>query len=274
MFGPALVKLPDFLRRNGNAVPENAYKGAFQEAWGTELHMFDWLAEHKTTEIEALHLMIAAKPSHHGSMWTDLIPDRWISGIIPSDAGDSRAFTIVDVGTSSGIVLDAFSQRLPAQNFRLILQDLPGVIEGISNKTSMCQMTTTAGAKIERMDHDFFTPQPVKGANVYIVARNLHDWPDKEALKILKHIQAAMNEQSTLIIYDCVFSDKLEVVSERDAVADFGMMAALSSLERTEGQLVNLLQLAGLKLTNMWRSPSAEAKHAVLAVSLNNQVSR
>jgi hypothetical protein len=128
------------------------------------------------------------------------------------------------------------------------------------------QTDTAVEGKIEKMHCSFFERQPILGADVYILARTLHDWPDKEALVILKRIASAMAHTSTLLIYDGVFSDQLEPVSLRDAVADIAMMAALSSLERTEGQFRHLLDSAGLGLMHIWRSSVPGVKQAVLAV--------
>ncbi|KAJ6002024.1 hypothetical protein N7522_007251 [Penicillium canescens] len=142
VFGTSLIRLLEYLKPNGNTVPENANKGAFHDTPSTELHMFGWLVENKIVEMDALHQMMAAKASHHGRMWTDLIPEKWITGIVPAEEDSPHKFTIADVGASSGIVLDAFRQRLPARNVRLVLQDLPDVVEGNHHVTSMCRMTS------------------------------------------------------------------------------------------------------------------------------------
>ena len=272
MFIPLLGRLPVHLQQNGNRVPENANQGVFQDAYSTGSHIYDWFNENKV-EHDAFHQMMASRPSSHGGMWTDYIPEKWILGKFASEEAGPQEFTIVDIGASSANVLDAFKKRLPTQKVRLILQDLQEVTEGKHHITSMCQMTTNAPEKIQKMKHDFFDPQPVKGANVYILARALHNWPDKEASTILQHIQAAMSEQSTLLLYDCVFSDRLEAVSYNDAVSDMIMMAALASLERTEGQFRDLLHSVGLQLVNVWRSPLAEDKQAVLEIVRENRLS-
>lgn len=79
---------------------------------------------------------------------------------------------------------------------------------------------------------------------------SLNDWRRKEYVdKVRWGFLKALH--STLLIYESVFPDKLEVVSLNGAIADIAMMAALSSLERAEGQFRQLLRSAGLKLVNI-----------------------
>jgi hypothetical protein len=271
VFIPVLGRIPVYLRQNGNRPPENANNGVFQDALGTGSHIYDWFRQNKL-EHDAFHQMMVNRPSSHGGMWTDYIPQQWILEKLSSREPSSHDFTIVDMGASSRNVLDALKQKIPMHNVRLILQDLPDVTKGEHHTTTMCQTGSYAPEEIERMDHDFFDPQPVQGANVYVLARALHNWPDKEASKILQHIQAAMNQNSTLLIYDCVFSDRLEEVSYNDAISDMIMMAALASLERTEGQFRVLLHSVGLSLVNVWRSPLADDKQAILEIVRDDQI--
>lgn len=269
VFIPVLSRIPVYLRQNGNKAPENANNGIFQDAFGINSHIYDWYNQNPV-EHDAFHSMMVHRPSTHGGMWTDYIPEQWIVDKCLPKRAPSDEFTVVDMGASSSNVLEAFRQRLPIQKVRLILQDLPNVIQGKHHSTSMCQAGTHAPGDVEKMDHDFFTPQPVRAANIYILARALHNWPDKEASKILQHIQAAMNEHSTLLIYDTLFSDRLEDASYYDAVSDMIMMAILASLERTESQFRDLLHSVGLVLVNVWRSPVAGDKQAILEIALKN----
>lgn len=46
---------------------------------------------------------------------------------------------------------------------------------------------------IECTAHDFFTPQPVRGARAYHMHSVLHDWSDGNARKILMRLEEALN---------------------------------------------------------------------------------
>jgi hypothetical protein len=72
------------------------------------------------------------------------------------------------------------------------VQDLPIVIESLK--------PGDLPEGIEAQAHDFFKPQPVKGANAYYLAAVLHDWPDKQALQILGQIREAMRKKSVVLI--------------------------------------------------------------------------
>jgi hypothetical protein len=50
--------------------------------------------------------------------------------------------------------------------------------------------------------HNFFTPEPVKGAGLYFLRFIMHDWPDRDAKVILKHLRDAASSSSKLIICD------------------------------------------------------------------------
>lgn len=52
--------------------------------------------------------------------------------------------------------------------------------------------------------HDFFEPQPVKGAAVYLLQQVLHDWSEVYCVKILRHLRAAAGPGSQLVVVDCI----------------------------------------------------------------------
>lgn len=67
-------------------------------------------------------------------------------------ADEEGAVLLVDVGGGIGADMERFRKRYPDMPGKVIVQDLPDVI----NSTKMPQ-------GVEGMAHDFFTPQPVKG---------------------------------------------------------------------------------------------------------------
>lgn len=79
----------------------------------------------------------------------------------------------------------------------------------------------------------------------------LHDWPDEVCLKILGNITAAMKPgYSKLLINENVITDT-DAQWEQTAL-DIMMLTLLSSRERTRGNWEDLLQKAGLKISNVW----------------------
>ncbi|MCJ1439430.1 hypothetical protein MMC27_008824 [Xylographa pallens] len=60
-------------------------------------------------------------------------------------------------------------------------------------------------SRLTFQSHDFTHPQPVQGADIYLLRMILHDWPDSEAAKILRHMVSAMDKvNSRLLIMDTV----------------------------------------------------------------------
>jgi hypothetical protein len=104
-----------------------------------------------------------------------------------SEGGPDRPL-IVDVGGGKGQALKrimAAFPEIPAK--RLILQDRPDVIEDAK------AMTDFPGFEdVIKMPHNFFDPEPVKGALVYYIRRCMHDWSDANDTIILSHLASAM----------------------------------------------------------------------------------
>ena len=59
------------------------------------------------------------------------------------------------------------------------------------------------------MEHNFFTEQPVKGAEVYF-RWILHDWSDEYALRILQSLVPAMQNGCRIIFYEVLLTDDPE----------------------------------------------------------------
>lgn len=104
---------------------------------------------------------------------------------------------------------------------------------------------------IEAMPHDFFAPQPIKGAKAYFLHSVLHDWPDDKCKEIVQHIAAAMEKgYSKLLINDNVMPDR-----GAHWVAtglNLFMMTVFTGNERKGAQWRSLLEDVGLKVNNMW----------------------
>jgi hypothetical protein len=159
---------------------------------------------------------------------------------------------LVDVGGGLGEDLIAFKQKYRTIPGRLILQDLPIVINSIKNMPS----------GVEAMSHDFFSSQPVKGAKAYYLRTVLHDWPDKQALQILLRIREAMGPDSLLLINETLLPESN--VSLSAAQADLTMMVSFASLERTQKQFETLLNKAGFDLVHVWMPENFKSSSTTL----------
>ncbi|PMD29394.1 o-methyltransferas-like protein [Hyaloscypha variabilis F] len=143
---------------------------------------------------------------------------------------------VVDVGGGLGHATMQIKGLIGDVKGKVILQDRKEVLEDIKEDL---------GAGIEKMPHDFFTPNPVKGAAIYYIRRCLHDWNDAKCIEILQNISCSMTKNSRLLIAEIVLPTT--EVDVEGAWMDLTMMT-FTGRERTEEQWVELLTAAGLKL--------------------------
>jgi hypothetical protein len=172
---------------------------------------------------------------------------------------DPDSVTLVDIGGGRGQFIEALTDANPTLPGRLILQDLPAVIDSLE-KSSL---------GFEAMVHDFFTPQPVidkqihaptgfhlqliyviPGARWSYPRRVLHDWPDADCLTVLRHTaHACKRGYSTLLITEFALPDT--GVGQQEALVDLNMMI-LNGMERSDMQGRGLLERAGLVTKRVW----------------------
>lgn len=108
----------------------------------------------------------------------------------------------VDIGGGKGLNISRLLNKYPhlPDKGKLALQDLPNTVSQIP--------PDGLDGRIQRMPHDFFTPQPIIGSRAYCIENVLHNWDDASARKILRHVRDAMiSGYSKLIISCMIFPD-------------------------------------------------------------------
>jgi hypothetical protein len=136
---------------------------------------------------------------------------------------------VVDVGGNIGHDMERFRQAHSETASRLYLQDRPEVV-----KLSKCP------DPVNKMDYDFFTPQPIKGSRVYYMHGVLHDWSDEPARKILAMQRDAMTPgYGTLLTHDYIAPRAF--AHPHTTAYDLTMMLMVAGAERTEMQWEELL---------------------------------
>ncbi|CAI7567087.1 unnamed protein product [Penicillium glandicola] len=102
--------------------------------------------------------------------------------------------------------------------------------------------------------HDFFTPQPIKGARAYSLHSILHDWSDEDGVKILENLVPALKKG-----YSRVLFNEIVINEEKPTLAatnmDMMMLAHFAVRERTEADWRDILTQAGLKVVNIYTYP-------------------
>lgn len=102
-------------------------------------------------------------------------------------------------------------------------------------------------SRVTFQGHDFFTPQPIKGAAVYFFCHILHDWSDTYAIKILQNTVPAMKNGSKLIAVELVQPPPGSVPRFIEKICtsmDLQMMGAVNSKERTSAEWTELFKRA------------------------------
>jgi O-methyltransferase domain len=181
------------------------------------------------------------------SMWSAMHPVVAIypfaAALAPNNSPDR--VLAVDIGGGRGLAMLDLRKNCPDLKGELILQDRPYVLDSISPEDL---------PGITKMSHDFFTPQPVIGAQMFYIRRVMHDWQDADASLILKSIVPAMAPDSRIIVSDMAIP---EMATERDAGAIWldMMMLSIGGKERTKRDWEVLGEMAGLRLVKFWTEP-------------------
>ncbi|KAL8912077.1 MAG: hypothetical protein Q9171_002865 [Xanthocarpia ochracea] len=239
---PFLIDLPTFLSHTRYKNPSDSTHTVHQFAHKTDKHWFEWATQENPKQYEALNRFMAV--NLHAKTGIDVFPFETILpqifGPEPSVTLDPDQVLFIDIGGGRGQICEAFKTRYPHLPGRVIVQDLPQTLAG-----------ATPPHGIETMLHDFFQPQPVKGAKIYYLRHVLHDWPDANCEAILKNVIEVMDEQSVLLVDDKVLPNV--GASMVASALDLGMMMLFAAQERTEGQWGRLMDGVGLRVEGTWK---------------------
>ncbi|KAL0563818.1 hypothetical protein V5O48_018241 [Marasmius crinis-equi] len=178
-----------------------------------------------------------------------------------------RGTTLCDVGSGVGTVPLSIAKAHP--HLHVTLQDLPEPLEQARMLWSSELPEAVETEKVEFVKVDFLKETPV-------MKHILHDWPDSDAITILRNVANAMTWQSRLLIHDFVLkhvhsdprsTDPNAVGLERAPAPllpnygtgnirhynqDVNMLAMFNSRERTCEEYAALGAEVGLELVQVW----------------------
>ncbi|KAF2865104.1 O-methyltransferase-domain-containing protein [Massariosphaeria phaeospora] len=232
----AALHMPSFFTQTQYRQPEDPRNGLFQHAFGTEKEAF----EHWATQPHVLDNFNTCMTGIRGSRpsWIEWWPVH--ARILDVQLGTEDVL-LVDVGGGRGDDVQAFGRKFADAKGRLVLEDRAVVIADIQQLDE----------RVERVAHDFFTPQPITGARVYFLHFILHDWSDAQCLAILARTTAAMQRgHSKLLLNEFVLPNQGCPLFPTGL--DLQMMAMHAAQERTEMQWRQLLDKAGLKVLEFY----------------------
>ena len=146
-FLPIIQKTPEFFQKSNYKNPGDPNGGPLQHAYNTTDSCWDWLAKNPDALGRFNTFMEGGRDDT--SHWADWFPvqERLL------DRLSSDRPLLVDIGGGRGHDLEGFKQRFPVESGKLVLEDLPSVIDDIQH----------LDGSIQRIKHSFFEPQPVQG---------------------------------------------------------------------------------------------------------------
>lgn len=250
---PSFNGFPEYFKNTQYKPPRlGSLEGPFQNAHKSQLAFFEWLVANPPQLQYFSSFMTAYRAGKPN--WYDLgfypVSERLIQGF---DTRESDVL-LVDVGGGKGHDVAAFvAQYNSLHTGKVVLQDREAVIASVmadSSNDHNVQQPFVAQA------HDFFTPQPIKGARAYSLHSILHDWSDEDGVKILENLAPALKKG-----YSRVLLNEIVVNEARPSLAattmDLMMLAHFAVRERTAREWEDILTKGGLKITNIYTYPGA-----------------
>jgi len=155
--------------------------------------------------------------------------------------------TIVDVGGGHGRFLTAILAATPAA--RGILFDLPQVVAGAP--TLLRQHHTHDRVRV--VEGSFFERVP-DGGDAYVLKHVIHDWPDDDAVHILRNVRSAADAGKRVLLIEWVIPKH-----DRDFCGkwiDLEMLITAGARERTATEYDQLLNRAGFEMTRVVETAS------------------
>ncbi|KAL6715997.1 hypothetical protein ACLMJK_006959 [Lecanora helva] len=249
--GPIWTSIPSWLAANQYRNPDDMSDTAFHIGHGTKENLSSFMARNPRYLDAYQRYMTSANEGR--ASWMDFFPVQERLG--KNAHKNQEAVFFVDIGGGMGHEASALHKRFPELPGRFVLQDLPEVVSQVQAEG------------LEVIPHDFFNPQPVKGARVYYFRNVLHDWNDDAAVNILRLVRNAMDPNYSKILIN------QWVVPVHGATSfmthqDLNMMAVFAGMERTEQQLRELLQRADLQIEKIWSAGDDISEQLIETVAI------
>ncbi|EKM60006.1 uncharacterized protein PHACADRAFT_250851 [Phanerochaete carnosa HHB-10118-sp] len=267
----AAAYLQDVLLDPKTAKSQEPNEIALNLAFRMNLPIWEWF-EQKGNEHRKVRFSLAMEGSRQVSPLNAIL-DGFDWKNLKQDA------LVVDVGGGLG----AQSMTL-AQNYshlRFVVQDREKIMEDAVQFWDDQLPNALKSQRVVLQVHDFFSPQPVKNASVFLLRNIIHDWSDKYCLQILRNLRDAASQDTRIVIVGSLLSyacddDSLKgipgaecPVPPRPLLPNMGhvatpsyyidmlMMGCHNGKERTPKQIAELMEQTGWKTVRIYRSLGA-----------------
>ncbi|XP_057541670.1 trans-resveratrol di-O-methyltransferase-like [Amaranthus tricolor] len=213
-------------------------------------HLTSWFQNDAESSFHVLNGMSFWEHMSHDSKFNQCFNEamecdsRFVTSLLVNNKSFKGIFegveTLVDVGGGNGTTVKAITEAYPWLKCSVL--DLPHVVQGLQEKASS-NVKFVAGDMFEAVPH----------ADAVLLKWILHDWSDKDCIKILKLCKEAIsnkNKGGKLIIIDIVVDSENDHIISKESNTKYLFDMLMMSLfgdgkERTEQQFKNLFQQAG-----------------------------
>jgi SAM-dependent methyltransferase len=179
----------------------------------------------------------------------------------PENAALAAAYpfrgTVIDVAGGRGGLLAAILRAHP--DVHGVLFDQASVLEDPASLLVDGQRD-----RVRLYSGDFFRAVPPEG-DVYVLKRVLHDWPDTEALRILRSCRTVLRPDARLLVIDAVLEPGN--APDPNKMLDVGIMALTRGRERNAAEFERLFEASDLKLRRII-PPTAPSSMSIVEASL------
>jgi 2-polyprenyl-3-methyl-5-hydroxy-6-metoxy-1,4-benzoquinol methylase len=209
------------------------YSGPFLDLWGKLPEALRSNSGWRAADIfETVSIAEDRLAPHHRMLQSYAMHDYNAIPKVLALNGDER---VLDAGGGTGALGQFLLDTYPGLSVTIF--DRPDVVDHATN---------LAKSNMDWRSGDLFSSWGVE-ADVIILARVLHDWPDGDALKILHQAREALSNGGKLFIIEMLLPDN----GFAGALCDLHLLVATGGQERTEHDYNSLLAIAGFTLTEV-----------------------
>jgi len=204
---------------------DEAMTGGVPQVAAWNMNRFDYLRTHPD-EARVFDAMMASFPDNRHAA-------------IAAAYDFSNARLIADIGGGNGEALRHILSRFATP--RGLLFDREDVVRAIPADELMAGRIGLAGGN--------FLEGIQPGADVYMLIRVLHNWPDDDCVRILKACRTAMQPDAVLLACDQILEPVPSPGGSTGYLMDTQMLAMFGGArERTRNEMADLLTASGLTL--------------------------
>ena len=200
----------------------------------TRLHgenLFDWVQD-RPFDLQSYHSAMSTYARHD---YRDL-----------ADSVDFTAHdSILDAGGGTGELAFAVLRSCPG--LKVTVMDRAEVVEGARPPPEL-------EGRCRFIEGDLFQKWPVM-SDAVILARVIHDWPDRDALRILRRAREAMPKGGVLYVIEVVLGEE----TGDGGMLDLNMLVMTQGAERTKKEFRDILREAGFGLLGVTETSSVSS---------------